>query len=93
MYVTYVKLAKNTLLGSIKKIDNLDSIHEVSWEKIWDAKNEPFSITAQNPQSQKLIPAFPKCSHFQYMPMTIVNQLPVYGMQIFHKTSEINLIT
>ena len=43
----------------------MDSIHEVSCEKIWDAMNEAISITAHDPQTLKLFPAFPKCSNFQ----------------------------
>ena len=62
-----IKLPKNTILGLINQIDNLESIHEVSWEKIQDAKNEAISIAAQDPQTQtqRLLPAFPKCSNFQ----------------------------
>ena len=41
-----VKLPKNTILGSIKQIDNVDSVHEVSWEKKQDAKIKAISITA-----------------------------------------------
>ena len=62
---TDVKLPKNTILGSINLVDNVDSIHEVSWEKIQDTKNEAISITAWDPQTQKLLPAFPKHSNFQ----------------------------
>ena len=43
----------------------MDTIHEISWEKIQDTKNEALSIAAQHPQMQKLLPAFPKCSNFQ----------------------------
>ena len=59
-----VKLPKNTILGSINQIDNLESIHAVSWEKIQDTKNEAVSIAARDPQTQKLLPAFPECSNF-----------------------------
>ena len=62
---TDVKLLKNTVLGSLNQIDNVDSIHEVSWEKIQDAKNKAISISAWDPQTQKLLPAFPKHSNFQ----------------------------
>ena len=62
---TTAKLPKNTILGSINQIDNVDSVHEVSWEKIQDAKNEATSNTAQDHQTQKLLPAFPKCCNFQ----------------------------
>ena len=62
---TDVNLPKNTLLGSIKQINDMDSIQEVSWEKTQDAKNEAISNTVWDPKAQKLLPAFPKCSNFQ----------------------------
>ena len=62
---TDVKLLKNTILGSFNQINNVDSIHEVSWEKIQDPKNEDTRTTAQEPQTQKLLPTFPKHSNFQ----------------------------
>ena len=45
----------------------MESIQEVSWEKIQDAKNEAVSIAAWGPktQTQMLLPAFPKHSNFQ----------------------------
>ena len=43
----------------------MDSIQEVSWEKIQDSKNKAISNAAQDSQAQKLLPAFPKCSNFQ----------------------------
>ena len=43
----------------------MDSIHEVSWEKIQDSKNGATSITACDPQTQKLLPAFPEHSNSQ----------------------------
>ena len=60
-----VKLLKNTDLGLFSRVDNVDSIHEVSWEKIQTTKNEDASITSQGPQMQKLLPAFPEKSSFQ----------------------------
>ena len=43
----------------------MDSIQEVSWEKIQDTKNENTNTTAWEPQTQKLPPTFPKHSNFQ----------------------------
>ena len=60
-----VELPKNTILGSINLIHDMDSIPEVSWKKIQDAKNETARNTAQDPQTQKLLPGFPKHSNFQ----------------------------
>ena len=62
---TDIKLLKNTILGSLKPMDNVNSIHEVSWEKIQNTKCEDTSNTAQEPHTQKLLPAFPKHSNFQ----------------------------
>ena len=42
----------------------MDTIQEVSWMKIQDAKNEAVSNAAQYPQTHKLLPAFPKHSNF-----------------------------
>ena len=56
---------KNTVLGSLNQIDNVDSIHEVSWEKIQNTKNEDTSTATQEPQIQKLLLAFPEHSSFQ----------------------------
>ena len=70
---TDVELPKNTILGSINQTDNLESVHEVSWENIQDAKNEAISTTAQTTQTQKLLPASPNVLIFRYMPMAIVN--------------------
>ena len=60
-----VKIPKNTILGSINPINDVDTIQEVSWKKIQDAKNEAVSNTAQHPQVHKLLPTFPKNSNFQ----------------------------
>ena len=62
---TDVKLLKNTILGSLNPIDNVDSVHEVSWEKKQNTKNQDTSTTALEPQTQKLLLAFPKHSNFQ----------------------------
>ena len=41
-----VKLPKNTILGSINQIIDVDTIQEVSWRKIKDAKKETVSNAA-----------------------------------------------
>ena len=43
----------------------MDSVPEVSWEKIQDTKNEDTSTTAEEPQTQRLLPSFPEHSSFQ----------------------------
>ena len=60
-----VKIHKNLILGSINQINDVDTIHEVSWKKIQDAENEAVSNTNQDPQVHKLLPTFPKNSNFQ----------------------------
>ena len=62
---TDVTLLKNTVLGSLNGIDNVDSIHEVSWEKIQNTKNDDTSTVTWEPQTQKLLPAFSEQSSFQ----------------------------
>ena len=66
-----VELPKNTILGSLNQIDNVDSVLEVSWEKIQDAKNETTSIAARDSQTPKLLPIL----IFRCITLTIVNQL------------------
>ena len=60
-----VKLPKNTILGSINQVHDVDFVQEVSWKKIQDAKNGAISKTTQDPQTQKLLHAFPEHSNFQ----------------------------
>ena len=60
-----VKIPKNTILGSINPINDVDAIQEVSCQKIQDTKEEAVMNTAQDPQVHKLLPAFPKNSNFQ----------------------------
>ena len=62
---TDVKLLKNTILGSLNLIDDAESVHEVSWEKVQNANNVETSTTVQELQTQKLLPAFPEHSNFQ----------------------------
>ena len=60
-----VKLPKNTILGSINQVHDVDSIQEVSRKKIQDTENETINKATQDPQTQKLLPAFPNYSNFQ----------------------------
>ena len=43
----------------------MDSIQEVSWGKIKDAKNEAITNAAWDPEAQKLLLVFLQCSNFQ----------------------------
>ena len=60
-----VKLLKNTVLGLLSRVNNIDSIHNVSWEKMHTTSDEIQGITFQEMQAQKLLPAFPEQSNFQ----------------------------
>ena len=60
-----VKIPKNTILGSINSITNVDTIQEVSWQKIHDTEEKAVKNTAQDPQVHKLLPIFPENSNFQ----------------------------
>ena len=60
-----VKIPKNTILGSIHTINNVDAIQEVSWKKIQEAEEEAVKNTAKDPQVCKLLPTFPENSNFQ----------------------------
>ena len=46
-------------------MNNVDSIHNVSWEKIQTTKNKEPGTTSQNSLYQKLLPAFLEQSNFQ----------------------------
>ena len=85
-----VKIPKNTILYSIDSLNDVDSIQEVSWKKIQEAKNEAVSNTTQDPQVHNLLPTFPKTLIFRLMQMIIVSQLLCYKMQTFHKMQEIS---
>ena len=62
---TDVKLFKNTVLGSFSRVNNVDSIHNISWERLQTTKDEQPDTTSQDSQTQKLLPAFPEQSSFQ----------------------------
>ena len=44
-----VKIPKNTILGSINTINNVDAIQEISWKKIQEAKEEAVKNTTKDP--------------------------------------------
>ena len=77
-----VKLPKNTILGSINQIHDVDSVQEVSWNKVQDTENEAISNAACIPQAQKLLPAFPKHSNLQIH--TNDNSKPAVVLQDAH---------
>ena len=60
-----VKILKNTILGSINTINDVDAIQEVSWKKIQEAKEETVKNIAKDPQVCKLLPTFAENSKFQ----------------------------
>ena len=76
-----IKLPKNTILGSSNQMDNLKSVHEVSWEKTQHAKNEVVSIGGWDPQTQtqKLLPAF--LEHFNFQIHANDNSKPAIMLQ------------
>ena len=43
----------------------MDTIQEVSWQKIQDTEEKAVKNTGQDPQIHKLLPAFPENSNFQ----------------------------
>ena len=61
---TGIKLLKNTVLGSLTKVNNIDSIHNVSWKKMKPTSNETQGITLQELQVQTLLPVFWEQSSF-----------------------------
>ena len=62
---TDVKLLKNTVLGLLTRVNNMDSIHNVTCEKMQTTSNKIQDKTSQETQAQKLLPAFPEQSNFQ----------------------------
>ena len=60
-----VKIPKNTILGSINPITDVDTIQEVLWQKIWNTEGEAVKNTAQDPHVHKLLPIFLENSNFQ----------------------------
>ena len=60
-----VKILKNTILGSINPINDVDNIQEGLWQRIQDTEEEAVKNTAKDPQVCKLLPTFPENSNFQ----------------------------
>ena len=60
-----VKIPKNTILGSINPITDVNIIQEVSWQKIRNNEGEAVKNTAQDPHVHKLLPIFPENSNFR----------------------------
>ena len=62
---TDIKLLKNTVLGLLTRVNNIDSIHNVSWMKMQPTSNKTQGITLQELQVQTLLPVFPEQPSFQ----------------------------
>ena len=62
---TDIKLLKNTVLGSLTRVNSIDSIHNVSWTKMKPTSNKTQGTTLQKPQVQTLLPVFLEQSCFQ----------------------------
>ena len=60
-----VKIPRNTTLGSINSITDVDTIQEDLWQQIQDTEEKAVKNTAQDPQVNKLLPIFPENSNFQ----------------------------
>ena len=50
-----IKIPKNTILGSINPITDVDAIPEVTWQKIHDTEGKAVKNTAQDPHAHKLL--------------------------------------
>ena len=53
---TDVKLLKNTVLGLFNRVNDVDHVQELSWEKA--TTNKDAGTTPQESQAQRLLPAF-----------------------------------
>ena len=62
---TEIKLLKNTVLGLLTRVNNIDSIHNVSWMNMQPTSNKTQGITLQELQVQTLLPVFSEQSSFQ----------------------------
>ena len=83
-----VKIPRNTILGSINSIYDMDAIEEVSWQKMQNTEDEAVKNTAQNPQVHKLLLFSPRILIFRFMQMIVVSQLLCYKMLRFPKLQE-----
>ena len=62
---TDIKLLKNTVLGSLTRVNDIDCIHNVSWKKRQPISNKTHGTTLQELQVQNLLPVFLEQSSFQ----------------------------
>ena len=53
-----VKIPKKPILGSINPITDVETIQEVSWQKIRNTEGEAVKDTGQDPHIHKLLPVF-----------------------------------
>ena len=56
---TVIKLPKNTILGSVNKVDNVDSV-----QSSYSLKHHNVKVNTESHASKSLLPAFPDCSSF-----------------------------
>ena len=62
---TDIKLLKNTVLGSLTRVSNIDSIQNISCKKTQSTSDKAHEKTIQQLQVQSLLPVFPEQSSFQ----------------------------
>ena len=62
---THIKLLKNTILGSLTRVSNIDSIQNISCEKTQSTSDRAHDETLQQLQVKSLLPVFPEQSSFQ----------------------------
>ena len=62
---TDVKLLKNTVLGLLTRVKDINSIHDVFWKKTQPTSNKIHGTTLQELQVHTLLPVFPEHSSFQ----------------------------
>ena len=85
---TDIKLLKNTVLGLLTRVNNIDSIQNVSWKKMQPTSNKTQGITLQEPQNQTLLPVFPEQSSFHAH--THNDNKPSIKTQVYHDEFKIN---
>ena len=56
---------QNTVLGSLTRMSNVDSIQNISYMKMQSTSDKACDKTLQQPQIQYLLPVFPEQSSFQ----------------------------
>ena len=55
---TDITLLRNTILGSLTRVNNIDPIHNVSWKKMQPTSDKTQGITLQELQVQSQLPVF-----------------------------------